>query len=263
VPATVSCTRETGSAFPAGLTDIICTATDALSRRAQCTFQVQVNIIAKLKGTKFLAIGDSITEGQVSDPVPIPGFRAVDKLNNYPTQLQGMLLARYPSQTGLISVINDGIGGKQLVDDDEQERFIAAVRSTRPDAVLFLEGTNDLNVATAAEIGNAVRVTIQRAIRESVKVVFVSTLLPQVFGRPKGGHPEAILEANEEIRAAVASQGPNAVLVDSFAAIDPDKARLIGEDGLHPTIEGYRVLAETFLAAIKAHFEAPAAPTRR
>ena len=94
----------------------------------------------------------------------------------------------------------------------------------------------------------------------------VSTLLPQVFGRPggKGGHPEAILEANAEIRAVVARRAPRAVLVDSFAVFNPQKEKFIGEDGLHPTIEGYKLLADTLRLAIKANFEeSPPAGTSR
>ena len=258
-PVATSCNIASGSAFPAGATDITCKATDAISRSAQCTFQVVVNLTARLRGTRFLAFGDSITEGQVSPPVPGSFVRAVDPVNSYPSVLLGLLRERYPSQASEIVVVNEGFGGSEVVKD--KQRFADAVRSMRPEAVLFLQGTNDLNVATAGEIAAAIAENASRALREGVKMVFVSPLLPQVTYRGKGGHPEAILEANAEIRRVVAGLGPNVVLVDSFAAFDPMKEKLIGEDGLHPTVEGYRLLAETFRLAIKANFEAPPATT--
>jgi lysophospholipase L1-like esterase len=38
---------------------------------------------------------------------------------------------------------------------------------------------------------------------------------------------------------------------------------LIGEDGLHPTEQGYQKLAEIFFDAIKAKYEAPASTATR
>lgn len=49
-----------------------------------------------------------------------------------------------------------------------------------------------------------------------------------------------------------------------FAAVDPEKDALIGEDGLHPTVEGYAVIARTFFAAItEALTVTPDASTQR
>jgi hypothetical protein len=48
-----------------------------------------------------------------------------------------------------------------------------------------------------------------------------------------------------------------AVLVDGYAAIDADRANLIGSNGLHLTIAGYEKLAAAFFEAIKAKFELP------
>jgi lysophospholipase L1-like esterase len=260
-PVTISCTIDSGAKFPIGISDILCTATDSLSRRAQCTFQIQVNVIAKLKGTKFLAFGDSITKGAVSDPVPVGVLRAVDSLNAYPTQLQSMLVERYPSQIGQLQVLNKGEQGFLATQDED--RFIAEVRSNRPDAVLLLEGVNDIHHnEKASDIAASLDDDARRALNEGTKIVFVSTLLPQVPGRPSAhAQPGTIEEVNDLIRALAAR--PGVVVVDSYAVFNPRKQTLIGQDGLHPTIEGYRVLAETFLAAIKANFEAPPAPARR
>ena len=43
-------------------------------------------------------------------------------------------------------------------------------------------------------------------------------------------------------------------VVDLFSAFD-GKPSLLGDDGLHPTAEGYRVMAQQFMDAIVSRFE--------
>jgi phospholipase/lecithinase/hemolysin len=50
------------------------------------------------------------------------------------------------------------------------------------------------------------------------------------------------------------------VLVDAYAAFEPQKTMLISADGLHPTTDGYALLANVFLDAIAANFQQAAAP---
>ena len=45
--------------------------------------------------------------------------------------------------------------------------------------------------------------------------------------------------------------------VDVFAAFHGDATTLIGPDGLHPTADGYRVMAGAFFDSIKAALEIP------
>lgn len=253
-PVVTACTIESGKAFPSGTTDVICTATDAVARQAQCTFKVSVNVTARLKGTRFLAFGDSVTDGEVSQPAM--GLRVVQRADSYPTQLEGLLRERYVSQAGELAVINEGIGGKTITEDEDRLR--GTLRANRPDVLLFLHGTNDVNgrkSTVATDIYYATREAIIRAKSEGARLVLVSTLLPQVQGRSKAFGWDLIPEANDAIRDAVAREG--GTLVDAFGAFNPQKELLIGIDGLHPTVAGYQLLAETFLAAIRANFEDP------
>src|SRR5690606_26901649 len=94
-----------------------------------------------------------------------------------------------------------------------------------------------------------------RVVRQKVPLIIVSTVLPGVEGRTKPPDPEQVDELNDEIRSWAAAEG--AVLVDTFAVIDPMKERLIGTDGLHPTADGYQVMAQTFFEAIQQQFERP------
>jgi acyl-CoA thioesterase-1 len=223
-----------------------------LSRRAQCSFQVQVAVTSRLRGTKFLAFGDSITEGEVAPPFAGSTFRVVDTVNSYPTVLRGLLADRYPLQASEFNVINAGESGKTVVSDED--RLVQELSRHAPEALILLHGTNDVNGGTfPGSIGSSLRSNIRRAQQRGVKLVLLSTLLPQVPGRVRAYNPQGIIEANFVIRDIAAREG--AVLVDTFAALDPMKGRLIGDDGLHPTVEGYRIVAETFLTAIRANFQ--------
>ena len=98
------------------------------------------------------------------------------------------------------------------------------------------------------------RSDIHNAKSAGVQQVFLSTLTPAfAFG---GSMVPAL---NDQIRALAASEG--VVLVDAYAAFGGQSTTLIGVDGLHPTTEGYQVLAQTFFAQIQANFEAPATAT--
>jgi lysophospholipase L1-like esterase len=253
VPITVACTHVSGSPFPVGTTDVICTATDAIARTAQCVFRVTVRLVVKLKGTKIVAFGDSITAGEVSPPFQ-SSVRYLDPQNSYPSVLNQLLTDRYRTQT--ITVLNAGIPGERVLGTGEG-RIERLVVEHRPDVLIVLEGVNGLSDAPDAfeEIAEGLRRGVRRAIQQKVPLVLVSTILPGVPGRPKAPNPDAVNALNEEIRHWVPTEG--AILVDSYAVFNPMKDLLIGQDGLHPTVDGYRKLAEIFNDAIRTHFEAP------
>jgi len=254
-PLTTSCTVPSGGQFPVGTTDVICSTTDAQQRRAQCVLQVTVSIAPRLIGTKILAFGDSLTEGEVSQPARMP--RALEPQNSYPTVLQALLRERYITQAADIVVYNRGIGGETI--GGGEDRLVDEINALKPDALLLFQGTNDVNGATltAGAIATRLRAGINRAYRFGVKKVFVSTLLPQVPGRQKAFNPGLIEPLNKEIYYVADREG--AVVVDAWAAFDPRKELLIGIDGLHPTADGYKLLAELFRDALKTHFEVPPA----
>jgi len=257
-PIQTSCTIGSGTSVSAGSTDVICTATDTGERRAQCTFNVTINLVKRLKGTRFLAFGDSITQGEVSQPSI--SVHAVEPENSYPTALQSMLRDRYLLQKDEIVVTNAGIGGKKVAEDED--RFVQWVNDVKPDVVLLLEGANDVNDGAGGQLDpgaivRSLRSDVVRALQRRVKVVFVSTLLPQVEGGIRAGYPEGVELVNDEIRRRIPGEG--GLVVDSYAVFKPMQNLLIGVDGLPPTVAGYKTLAETFLKAISNNFEEPAA----
>jgi lysophospholipase L1-like esterase len=255
-PVTATCTVPSGTTFQSGTADVICTATDAAARTSQCVFHVDVTLIPKLKGTKIVAFGDSITAGEVSAPSQ-PAVLYLDPASSYPSVLIESLRGRYRAQE--ITVINAGIPGERVLGtgsgDSGEGRIEDLVVQHRPDVLIILEGVNGLSKTNAIDISDGLRRGARRAVRQGVPLVLVSTILPGVPGRPKAPDPEAVLMLNEDIRAWVGRE--QVVLVDSFASFEPMKELLIGQDGLHPTVEGYTKLAEIFFEALKARFEAP------
>jgi lysophospholipase L1-like esterase len=255
-PVAVSCTVPSGGAFPIGSTHVVCTATDSAARVAQCAFNVHVSVIPRLRGTKIVTFGDSITAGVVSPPAA-SRFIRIDLPDSYPSVMRKMLQDRYTSQE--IVVINEGIPGEQVLgsgsSSNGEGRIEQLALQHKPDVLIVLEGVNGLGVNNAEDISEGLRRGVRRARRAGVPLVIVSTILPGAPGRTKPPDPKAVELLNENIRSWVPREG--AVLVDGFAAFDAEKSVLIGQDGLHPTVAGYMRLAEIFRDAIQANFEVP------
>ena len=258
-PLAVSCTMPSGAQFPVGSTTVACTATDSAARTAQCSLRVTVSLIPRLKGTKILAFGDSITAGVVSAPVSTA--LRIDLPDSYPSVLRPFLQARYTSQE--IVMINQGLPGEQVLGtgsaSNGEGRIEQVVLQYKPDVLIILEGVNGLSVSNANDIAEGLRRGTRRARMRGVPLILVSTILPGVMGRPKAPDPAAVEMLNAEIRGWASSEG--AILVDMFAQLNPQKELLIGQDGLHPTVAGYVRMAEVFRDVIQSSFEVtPAVP---
>ena len=106
-----------------------CVARDAQGRQATCGFSVSLSATT-LTATRFVAFGDSVTEGQ--NGRTIGGHRVVDVPNAYPTKLQSLFDFEFPGQG--ITVINEGKGGVFL--DDDVRRLPAVLTADHPDALL-------------------------------------------------------------------------------------------------------------------------------
>jgi lysophospholipase L1-like esterase len=122
--------------------------------------------------------------------------------------------------------------------------------------VVLQEGYNDFRRAEVDVVGidNAV-IGIRQLAGEGRRRgarVFICTLAPGRPGRVQ--IPTSVLEAiNARLRQVASSEG--AVLVDLYAALLPDVNGNVSIDGLHLTPLGYRRVAETVFAAIRADLE--------
>jgi lysophospholipase L1-like esterase len=259
-PVLVTCNPGSGTVFPIGSTTVTCTASDSLSRTASCTFGVTIAKIPQLSRVRFLAFGDSITEGEVTVPgslfsheAPVSSRQVIVPAAAYPTVLAKMLQARYLAQAESIVVANYGLGGEKAV--NARTRFIAALNNVRPEVVLLMEGVNDIArgedgaaSSAASEVRNMAVEARLRGMR-----VFIATVPP---GRPNLGKtvPDILLlDYANRIRAVAGGEG--AVLNDLYLSMRSGVFTYIGGDGLHPNEAGYAKIAQDFFTLIQATLE--------
>jgi lysophospholipase L1-like esterase len=247
----VACTPSSGTTFPVGVTQTECVATDSLSRTSSCTFSVTVAGPPRLRASRIMAFGDSLTEGATlltSDPYDF----SHSPLTAYPTVLGQLLSARYSDQT--ITVFNRGEVGESA--SRARSRFIATFVANAPDVVVLWEGYNDVKVADNDADGIAAAIAgitdLAGEARRRGARVFICTLTPGKPGRVQI-HPSTLQVINDRLRQV--ARGEGAVLVDLFGALLPDVNANVSIDGMHLTPLGYRKVAETVFAAIRADLE--------
>ena len=249
-PVTVACTPPSGAPAPVGQTTVNCTATDARSQTTTCSFTVAVAIAPTLTVERFLSLGDSFTAGTVSRVQrEIPG-------DNYVQKLQFLLMERYPDQR--FTVTNAGVPG-QFVDQIE-DRYPGALRQSSAQVMLLEGGANDLNTDGARAITDIVT-RLERMTRDAqgrgVSVI-LTTLTPQRPGSTKGTSSQEVRDLNGRIRDLCRRY--NTGCADLYAAFGNEQSPLIGSDGLHPTLAGYDLIAETYFEVIRRLFERTATP---
>ncbi len=271
-PLAVACTPASGSRFASGATTVACTATDARGRQAACVFTVTVTAPV-LAVTRFIAFGDSITEGE-NGRLDAPREPFIDFPNVYPVRLEERLNAEYPGQ-GIV-VLNRGTSGSPV--ERSVEKLPAVLTADRGDTLLLLDGYNNLlaectpgradSPACSRKIADVVLgvrecVRIGRVAAYGIRYVLVSTLTPP---GPFAGGPrdrriaaDAIVRTNAALSDMVRNEG--AILVDTYARFVGHEAEYVDQDGLHLRPAGYQALADAFFEAIRTQL--PATPGTR
>jgi len=169
--------------------------------------------------TLYVAFGDSITYG---DGVP-----AAD---NYPIKLGGLMMR---------TVINEGYPGAESYIGAELVNGI--LNDYKPGFLLILFGVNDLIMGhDEGETIGYLQYICQAAI-DNKTIPVIATLTPVA-----GGHhiwASGVDRLNVLIRQMAANM--NVALVDLDVAFNWDPLYL-QEDGLHPNVLGYNLMAITF-----------------
>lgn len=207
------------------------------------------------RASAVVVLGDSITDGY--------GVKA-----NTHLRWTDALQLRLRGRTALeqMAVLNAGIGGNRLLNDglgpNALARFDREVL-TPPGVthLIVLEGVNDLGTltreapATAEQHAALVRDMIG-ALRQIVArvrargiVAIGGTIMP--YGGSAYYHPDATNEADRQaVNAWIRSPGNFDAVID-FDAVTRDPARpthlradLDSGDGLHPSMAGYKAMAE-------------------
>jgi lysophospholipase L1-like esterase len=260
-PITISCTPASGTQFAIGTTAVSCTAADSRQRTDTCNFAVTVQAPARISLTRFVAFGDSITLGEDgTDPTAVPMLRPFIVLvgREYPTVLLQQLAFRYTSQA--IQLVNEGNRGEYAGLPTTLTRFRQVMATRAPEAVLIMEGTNDLFDVDPLDIPPAItnlRVMIREARNRGARP-YLATVPPMNPLGLRGGGWSLVPTLNDQIRFAASQEG--VTLVDVNQAFGGNLS-LLSADGLHPNAAGYAVIAETFFQTLRATLEVTAALT--
>ncbi len=179
-----------------------------------------------------VAVGDSITLGTLAD-----GMAA----QPYPAVLQALLAPAHP---GFV-VANRGKGGETT--SEGLARLAGVLAKDHPGFVLIMEGTNDATFDTPP----AVIVANLRAMIRLAKVSSSIPILGAIIPNHRDFAPDArdiIAQVNALLPGVAAAEGVR--FVNTFTPLnDPG---LYGSDNLHPTQQGYQVLAAAWQPAVSA-----------
>jgi lysophospholipase L1-like esterase len=199
-----------------------------------------------LKYTKFVGFGDSLTEGVIS-PAPSLLIR-LDSPSAYPAILQGLLAARYTSQTP--TVLNRGKAGETA--NDGLPRFLDVLRQDTPQVAIVLEGFNDLSALGNKGITSAVGAveSMVRQARSRGVIVLLATLPPERPGAAKTLSTSIYNEFNRQIRSTAQDEGAQLIDLSSELSVAS-----IGVDGVHLTESGYQEMANVYFRHIQSLFE--------
>ena len=145
-------------------------------------------------------------------------------------------------------------------------RFRPDVLALKPKVVVILAGTNDIagntGPMTLSAIEDNLTSMFELAHANGIRVVVASVLPISDYEKNKDGQqilqtkqrpPEQIKELNEWMKKYAAAHG--GVYLDYFSAMADDKGFLkeeLSEDGLHPNLKGYNVMAPLAEKAIEA-----------
>lgn len=219
-------------------------------------FQIAgVEVEAPAAAGAIVILGDSITDGYGVPP---------DTNQRWPDRLAERLQAA-PAMRHL-AVVNQGIGGNRILRDGSGPNALArfdrdVLAQPGVTHMILLEGVNDLGTLTRdapvseaehrAEVARIIAGYAQmvaRARERGIRAIG-ATIMP--YGASAYYHPDARNEADRQaINAWIRAPGNFDAVIDFDALTrDPDAparmhASFDSGDGLHPSMAGYRAMAE-------------------
>jgi lysophospholipase L1-like esterase len=200
--------------------------------------------------TRYVAFGDSITWGATSAFDGRFLFAAAN--GGYAERLGAGLNTFHAPQR--FTVINEGLPGEAAI--TALPRFRAMLTTRRPQAVLLLEGINDISAdVSVSRTVDGLRQMLDAAALAGVPVLIATMFQtyavtdPDGHFRPNGA---AVVPAFNAAVRQLASGRLNVHLVDLEPVMRTRS--LVGADGVHLEDSGFEVMASTFMAAIEAAF---------
>jgi lysophospholipase L1-like esterase len=220
--------------------------------------------VRRAAGASLVTFGDSITDG----------YGVTTNGNNRWPDILAARLQADPRTKG-VGVLNAGIGGNRLVLDglgpNAMARFDRDVlNQAGVRYVILLEGVNDLGTLTReqpvtpeAHAALVVRMTasydqmIRRARERGIKI-YGATVMP--YGGSGYYHPDAVNEQDRQaINAWIRTPGRFDAVIDFDKLMaDPANPNKLSPaydsgDGLHPSLAGYKAMADAVPLALFAH----------
>jgi acyl-CoA thioesterase I len=191
----------------------------------------------------IVALGDSTTAGTPAFKSPIEA--PPNGSGNIESQYAYWLMQAHPDW----QVLNRGINGERS--DEIHARFARDAVAVSPDVVVIIAGVNDVYQGrTAVSIERELDAMYQAARAPRIAVV-AGSIIPYNTATPEQN--TRMRAVNDWIRQYVASHEAGMVFCDTRAAVaapaEPD--RLVSSpDGLHPSPEGYKLMANALEPAI-------------
>jgi lysophospholipase L1-like esterase len=191
------------------------------------------------RSIRIVALGDSTTAGTpgFKSPIEEPPNGRGDETSQYAY----WLMKTHPEWT----VLNRGVNGERS--DQIRGRFERDVTQAAPAAVVIIAGVNDVYQGRTVDYVTAqLHAMYARAADARIPVV-AGSIVPYNTATPDQN--ARMRQINEWIR-----QQPDIAFADTRAAVaasdNPDRL-FESPDGLHPTVEGYRRMADAIGAALE------------
>jgi lysophospholipase L1-like esterase len=202
--------------------------------------------------TRLVAFGDSITWGAQSAFDPRVLFAAAS--GGYVERLQVALNVYHTPQQFV--VFNEGVPGEWATDPQTLTRLRAAMASRQAQAVLLLEGINDLNNGTSVSrtisgLGQLVGAATAVGVPVVIATMFQTYESVGLDGVVRHNAASQVPAFNAQIRQLAVGR-LNVHVVD-LEPVMRNRA-YVGNDGLHLTDAGFEVMASAFHAAIERAF---------
>ena len=202
-------------------------------------------LLALMAAVTIVALGDSTTAGT-------PGFKSPIEA---PPNGSGIVESQYAYWLTKTHadwrVLNRGVNGERS--DQIRARFARDVAGARPDVVVIVAGVNDIYQGrSAASVERELEAMYASAGAAKI-VVVAGTIIPyNTAGVDENARMHAV---NDWIRAYAAGHPEAVVFCDTRAAVaqpgQPD--RLVSSpDGLHPSPQGYKLMADALDPSIAA-----------
>jgi acyl-CoA thioesterase-1 len=195
-------------------------------------------------GITIVALGDSTTAGT-------PGFKSPleappDGRGNAESQYAYWLTRQHDDWR----VLNRGVNGQRS--DEIRARFLRDVLAEHPAVVVIIAGVNDVYQGrTAGSVARELEAMYDAARAATIAVVAGSIIPYDTAGADENARMHAV---NDWIRSYAAAHAGAVVFCDTRGAVaapgQPDRLAA-SPDGLHPSPEGYRLMAAALEPAIR------------